>query len=68
MNYAAAVPVASDELMGWLRAAVGLARLWRNQGRRADALRLLTPIHAWFTEGFALPDLVEAGTLLADLG
>jgi predicted ATPase len=51
-----------------LRAAVGLARLWRNQGRRADALRLLTPIHAWFTEGFALPDLVEAGTLLADLG
>jgi class 3 adenylate cyclase/tetratricopeptide (TPR) repeat protein len=51
-----------------LRAAVALSRLWRNQGRRADALRLLTPIHAWFTEGFALPDLVEAGTLLADLG
>ena len=24
MNYAAAVPVVSDELMGWLRAAVGL--------------------------------------------
>jgi hypothetical protein len=51
-----------------LRAAVALSRLWRDQGRRADALRLLTPIHAWFTEGLALPDLVEAGTLLADLG
>jgi predicted ATPase len=51
-----------------LRAAVGLARLWRNQGRKAEATHLLAPLYEWFTEGFALPDLIEAGALLADLG
>jgi predicted ATPase len=51
-----------------LRAAVGLARLWGNQGRKTEAIRLLVPIHGWFTEGFALPDVVEAEALLADLG
>jgi class 3 adenylate cyclase len=51
-----------------LRAAVGLARLWSRQGRGAEAIHLLAPIHTWFTEGLTLPDLVEAKTLLADLG
>ena len=51
-----------------LRAAVGLARLWSNQGRTAEAIHLLAPLYEWFTEGFALPDLIEAGALLADLG
>jgi predicted ATPase len=51
-----------------LRAAMNLARLWSNQGRNAEAIHLLAPIHGWFTEGFALPDLVEAEALLADLG
>ena len=51
-----------------LRAAVGLARLWGNQGRKKEAIRLLVPIHAWFTEGLALPDVVEAEALLDDLG
>jgi predicted ATPase len=51
-----------------LRAATGLARLWSNQGRTAEAIHLLAPLYEWFTEGFALPDLIEAGALLADLG
>src|ERR1700728_2491905 len=35
-----------------LRAAAGLARLWRDQGKRAEAHDLLAPVHGWFTEGF----------------
>jgi len=35
-----------------LRAATSLARLWRDQGKRAEALDLLGPIYGWFTEGF----------------
>jgi predicted ATPase len=51
-----------------LRAASDLARLWRDQGRIADALGLLAPTYAAFTEGFAFPDLVEARALLDELG
>jgi predicted ATPase len=47
-----------------LRAATNLARLWREQGRRAEAFDLLAPIYAWFTEGFDSPDLKEARSLL----
>jgi hypothetical protein len=36
-----------------LRAATGLARLWRDQGKRAAARDLLAPLYAWFTEGAA---------------
>jgi predicted ATPase len=50
-----------------LRAATSLARLWREQGRRADAHELLAPIYGWFTEGFDTPDLKEAKALLAEL-
>jgi class 3 adenylate cyclase/predicted ATPase len=50
-----------------LRAAVSLARLRRDQGRRAEALDLLAPVYGWFTEGFATPDLKEAKTLLDEL-
>jgi len=50
-----------------LRAAVSLARLRRDQGRRAEACDLLAPVHGWFTEGFDTPDLKEAKTLLDDL-
>jgi predicted ATPase/class 3 adenylate cyclase len=35
-----------------LRAARELAALWSDQGRRDEALNLLRPIHALFTEGF----------------
>jgi predicted ATPase len=47
-----------------LRAAVSLARLWRDQGRYDKATDLLAPVYAWFTEGFATPDLQAAKELL----
>jgi predicted ATPase len=50
-----------------LRAATSLARLWRGQGRRAEACDLLAPIHAWFTEGFETADLKDAKALLDEL-
>ena len=50
-----------------LRAAASLARLWGEQGRRADARDLLGPVYGWFTEGFATPDLKEAKALLDEL-
>jgi predicted ATPase len=47
-----------------LRAAMSLARLWRQQGKRADAHALLAPVYHWFTEGFDTTDLQEAKALL----
>jgi len=51
-----------------LRAAVSLARLLADQGRRDEARELLAPIYGWFTEGFGTPDLREAKALLDGLG
>jgi predicted ATPase len=50
-----------------LRAAMSLARLWRNQGRRAQAYDLLAPVYDWFTEGFETADLRDAKALLDEL-
>ncbi|HYB06003.1 MAG TPA: adenylate cyclase, partial [Methyloceanibacter sp.] len=50
-----------------LRAALDLARLWRDQGKRIEARDLLAPIYGWFTEGFDTLDLKEAKTLLEQL-
>ncbi len=50
-----------------LRAAVSLARLWRDQGRNDKATDLLAPVYGWFTEGFATPDLQAAKELLDNL-
>jgi predicted ATPase len=50
-----------------LRAAVSLSRLWQQQGKRAEARDLLTPIYGWFTEGFDTADLQEAKALLEGL-
>ena len=50
-----------------LRASVSLARLWRDQGNRAEARDLLDPIYSWFNEGFDAPDLKEAKALLDEL-
>lgn len=50
-----------------LRSASSLARFWRDQGRRRQARDLLAPVYAWFTEGFAAPDLIEAKALLDEL-
>ena len=35
-----------------LRAAMSMARLWRDQGRRDEARDLLAPVYGWSTEGF----------------
>ena len=51
-----------------LRASTSLARLWRDQGKRAEARDLLGPIYNWFTEGFDAPDLKDAKALLDELG
>jgi predicted ATPase len=50
-----------------LRAAVSLARLWRDQGKRDEARDLLAPVYGWFTEGFDTRDLKEAKALLGEL-
>jgi adenylate cyclase len=50
-----------------LRAARDLAWLLAEQGERRQAYDLLAPIHGWFTEGFATPDLIEAKALLEEL-
>ena len=34
-----------------LRAAMSMARLWRDQGKRDEARDLLAPVYGWFTEG-----------------
>jgi predicted ATPase len=47
-----------------LRAAISLARLWREQGKRDAAHDLLAPTYGWFTEGFDTPVLKEAKALL----
>ena len=50
-----------------LRASTSLARLWRDQGKRAEARDLLGSIYNWFTEGFDAPDLKDAKALLEEL-
>ena len=50
-----------------LRTATGLARLWRDQGKRTEARDLLAPIYGWFTEGFDTPMLQDAKALLDEL-
>src|SRR5262249_46920432 len=50
-----------------LRAAMSLARLWRDQGKVEQARELLAPVYGWFTEGFDTRDLKEAKALLKSL-
>lgn len=47
-----------------LRAAISMARLWRDQGRRGEAQELLAAVYGWFTEGFDTLDLSEAKILI----
>jgi predicted ATPase len=49
-----------------LRAAMSLARLLRDQGKRQMARDLLAPIYDWFTEGFDTIDLRQAKALLGE--
>ena len=50
-----------------LRAAMSLARLYREQNRQAEARPMLAECHGWFTEGFDTPDVREAKALLGQL-
>jgi predicted ATPase len=57
-----------QEAKSWeLRAAMSLARLWREQGKIDDARLLLEEIYCWFTEGFDTKDLQDAEALLREL-
>jgi predicted ATPase len=51
-----------------LRSGSGLARLLLAQGRRDDARARLRPVFDWFTEGHATADLVNARTILDEIG
>ena len=50
-----------------LRAAMSMARLWQDQGKREEARDLLASVYGWFTEGFDTLDLKEAKELLGEL-
>jgi predicted ATPase len=57
-----------QQAMSWeLRAAMSMARLWRDQGKRDEARELLAPVYGWFTEGFDTSDLQDAKKLLDEL-
>ncbi|MFC6491765.1 winged helix-turn-helix domain-containing protein [Ancylobacter dichloromethanicus] len=54
-----------EQALYWeLCAAVSLAEGWQMQGRLSEARTLLAPIYQRFTQGFAAPVLVRAGSLL----
>jgi predicted ATPase len=50
-----------------LRAAMSMARLWRDQGKRNEARELLAQVYGWFTEGFDTLDLKEPKAPLEQL-
>jgi predicted ATPase len=64
---AIAVPERQSAKLFQLRASTSVARLWHDQGKRAEARDLLGPIYHWFTEGFDAPDLRDAKALLDEL-
>jgi predicted ATPase len=58
----------AQQAKSWeLRAAMSMARLWRDQGKRQQAHDLLARVYGWFTEGFDTLDLKEAKALLEQL-
>jgi len=50
-----------------LRAAIGLSRLWQEQGNKEQARKVLNEAYSKINEGFTTTDLKEARALLADL-
>ena len=50
-----------------LRVALRLSRLWKQQGRREQARKLLSDAYAKITEGFTTADPKEAAALLVEL-
>ena len=58
----------AQQAKSWeLRAAMSIARLYRDQGKRQQARDLLAPVYGWFSEGFDTLDLKEARILLDEL-
>jgi class 3 adenylate cyclase/predicted ATPase len=68
-NYIRALAIARQQSAKLLelRAATGLARLWRDRRKRAEARDLLASVYGWFTEGFGTVDLKQAKALLDEL-
>jgi predicted ATPase len=57
-----------EQAKAWeLRAAMSLAQLLSDQGKRQAARDLLAPVYDWFTEGFDTTDLRKAKALLGEL-
>jgi predicted ATPase len=55
----------AQQAKSWeLRAAMSMARMWRDQGKHQQARDLLAPVYGWFTEGFDTLDLKQAKVLL----
>ena len=69
VEFTRAIAIArQQQAKSWeLRAAMSLARLWRDQGKVQQARELLAPVYGWFTEGFDTRDLKEAKALLDEL-
>jgi predicted ATPase len=67
--YRKAISIAQeqDAKLWELRATTSLARLWHEQGRRAEARDLLASVYGWFNEGFDTSDLKEAEALVSEL-
>jgi class 3 adenylate cyclase/predicted ATPase len=58
----------TQQAKSWeLRAAMSMARLWRDQGKVQQARELLAPVYNWFTEGLDTLDLREAKKLIGEL-
>jgi predicted ATPase len=58
----------AQQAKSWeLRAAMSLARLWRDQGKPQQARELLAPVCGWFTESFDMRDLKDAKALLEEM-
>jgi predicted ATPase len=58
---------AQESKLHEIRAATSLARLWRDQGKHAEAREALSPVYSWFTEGLDSRDLLDARAVLDEL-
>jgi class 3 adenylate cyclase/predicted ATPase len=67
-NFEQALEIArAQEAKSWeLRAAMSMAQLWRDQGKRQQSREYLAPLREWFREGFDTQDLKQAKALLED--
>jgi predicted ATPase len=64
---AIALAQAQQSKLHELRATTSLARLWRDQGKQAEAQDALQPVYGWFRDGFDAPDLARARAVLDGL-